>query len=138
MKAKKPFERIYREFSNLDDWYENGIHDLMKFVKFGYGHASNHASNDIRTSNMTREVGIEMVRKYDHVVSSDLYHWLEYVNMSETEFWEIADSFRDPRVWWIQDGQWWKNNIWGEPSAYGKTYLNEEKQAKFKKMNSNN
>jgi hypothetical protein len=80
---------------------------------------------------MTREEGIEMVRKYDHVVSSDLYHWLEYVNMSETEFWETADTFRDPRVWWIQDGQWWKNNIWGEPSAYGKVFLTEEKQSKY-------
>lgn len=131
MKAKKPFERTYREFSNLDDRYENGIHDLMKFVKFGYGRASDHASKDIRSGDMTREVGVEMVRKYDHVVSSDLYHWLEYVNMSETEFWEIADSFRDPRVWWIQDGQWWKNNIWGEPSAYGKVSLPEDQLLKY-------
>ena len=35
-KAEKPFERTYRLVSNLDDRYENGIHDLMKFVKFGY------------------------------------------------------------------------------------------------------
>jgi N-acetyl sugar amidotransferase len=129
----REFERTYRRMSNLDDRYENGAHDLLKFVKFGYGRASDHASKDIRSGYMTREEGIEMVRKYDHVVSSDLYHWLEYVNMSETEFWEIADSFRDPRVWWIQDGQWWKNNIWGEPSTYGKTYLTEEKQVKYKK-----
>ena len=32
--AKEPFERTYRKFSNLDDRYENGIHDLMKFIKF--------------------------------------------------------------------------------------------------------
>ena len=31
-----PFERTYRKFSNLDDRYENGIHDLLKFVKFGF------------------------------------------------------------------------------------------------------
>ena len=35
--AEQPFERTYRRMSNLDDRYENGIHDLMKFVKFGYG-----------------------------------------------------------------------------------------------------
>jgi N-acetyl sugar amidotransferase len=127
----REFERTYRKMSNLDDRYENGAHDLLKFVKFGYGRASDHASKDIRSGYMTREEGIEMVRKYDHVVSSDLYHWLEYVNMSETEFWETADTFRDPRVWWIQDGQWRKNNIWGEPSAYGKVYLTEEKQFKY-------
>jgi len=117
--AEKPFERTYRRSSNLDDRYENGVHDLLKFVKFGYGRASDHASKDIRTGYMTREQGIEMVRKYDHVVSSDLPYWLDYVGMSESEFWETADRFRDKRVWRVENGQWVKDNIWGGSSAYG-------------------
>jgi len=129
--AEKPFERTYRLFSNLDDRYENGIHDLMKFIKFGYGRCSDHASKDIRTGYMVRTEGIEMVRRYDHVVSSDLYHWLDYVDMSEDEFWSIADTFRDPAVWWIQDGKWWKDNIWGEPSEYGEVSLKESDRLKY-------
>ena len=131
--SEKPFERTYRKMSNLDDRYENGIHDLLKFVKFGYGRGSDHASKDIRTGYMSREEGIEMVKKYDHVVSSDLYYWLNYVDMTEQEFWEIADTFRDPRVWWIENGEWWKDNIWGTPSSYGKVYLNNKEQAKYLK-----
>ena len=129
--STKPFERTYRRFSNLDDRYENGIHDLMKFIKFGYGRCSDHASKDIRTGYMTRDEGIEMVKKYDHIVSSDLYHWLAYVNMSEEEFWSTADKFRDPNVWWIKDGKWWKNNIWGEPSEYGRVHLNRKDISKY-------
>jgi N-acetyl sugar amidotransferase len=121
--AENSFERTYRRFSNLDDRYENGIHDLLKFIKFGYGRASDHASKDIRTGYMTREKAIEMVRKYDHVVSNDLAYWLEYVEMKEDEFWKIADSFRDRRVWRIENGKWVKDNIWGEPSAYGPVHL---------------
>jgi len=117
--AQQPFERTYRRISNLDDRYENGAHDLLKFVKFGYGRASDHASKDIRTGYMTREEGIEMVRRYDHVVSKDLYYWLEYVGMSEQEFWVTADKFRDKRVWRVEDGQWVKDNIWGGASPYG-------------------
>jgi N-acetyl sugar amidotransferase len=117
--SEKPFERTYRRISNLDDRYENGIHDLMKFVKFGYGRASDHASKDVRTGYMTRDQGIEMVRKYDHVVSSDLYYWLDYVGMSEAEFWRVADGFRDKRVWRVENGQWIKDNVWGGSSAYG-------------------
>ena len=131
--SEKPFERTYRRFSNLDDRYENGIHDLMKFVKFGYGRASDHASKDIKEGYMSREMGIEMVRKYDSVVSSDLSYWLKYVDMSEQEFWEIADTFRDPRVWWIKNGKWWKDNIWGEPSSYGDVYLSNDKIKEFNK-----
>jgi len=129
--SEKPFERTYRRFSNLDDRYENGVHDLLKFIKFGYGRCSDHASKDIRSGYILREEGINLVKKYDHVVSSDLYHWLNYVNMTELEFWQIADTFRDPRVWWIQDGHWFKNNLWGEPSSYGKVYLPNGLKSKY-------
>lgn len=118
--AQQPFERTYRRMSNLDDMHENGIHDYMKFVKLGYGRGSDHSSKDIRAGIMTREQGIEMVRKYDAVKPRrDLERWLKYVDMSEEEFDRTADSFRDSRVWRVEDGQWVKDNIWGTPSAYG-------------------
>ena len=121
-----PFERTYRRMSNLDDRYENGVHDLLKFIKFGYGRASDHASKDIRSGYMTRAQGIEMVRRYDHVVSSDLAHWLNYVGMTEDEFWRTADRFRDKRVWRVENGQWVKDNIWGSASAYGPVWAGTE------------
>jgi N-acetyl sugar amidotransferase len=118
--AQQPFERTYRMFSNLDDMHENGIHDYLKFVKLGYGRGSDHACKDIRAGLMTREQGIAMVRRYDHVKPRrDLARWLSYVGMSEDEFDLTCDGFRDRRVWRIENGQWVKDNIWGEPSAYG-------------------
>lgn len=129
--AATPFERTYRTISNLDDRYENGIHDLMKFVKFGYGRATDHSSKDIRYGDMTRDTGVAMVRKYDHVVSSDLQYWLDYVGMNEAEFWKTADTFRSPKVWWIEKGQWWKDNIWGEPSSYGPVHLPSDSWGKY-------
>lgn len=113
-----PFERTYRTMSNLDDRYENGAHDYLKWVKFGYGRATDHACKDIRNGHMTRAEGIEMVRKYDHVKSSDIYHWLNYVNRSEEWFDTIADTFRSPKVWVRDDkGIWHKRNIWDEGNA---------------------
>jgi N-acetyl sugar amidotransferase len=110
-----PFERTYRTMSNLDDRYENGIHDYLKFVKFGYGRGTDHAAKDIRRGYMTRAEGIEMVRRYDHVKSSDLHHWLKYVGRSEEWFDTIADTFRDKRTWARDsDGKWLKRNIWDE------------------------
>ncbi len=113
-----PFERTYRLMSNLDDRYENGAHDYLKFIKFGYGRATDHACKDIRNGHMTRAEGVEMVRKYDHVRSSDLYHWLKYVDRSEEWFDTIADTFRSPKVW-VRDhaGGWHKRNIWDESAA---------------------
>ena len=53
--------------------------------------------------------------------------------MTEREFDEISDTFRDPRVWWIQDGLWWKENISGGSSAYGPVYLSETLQNKYQR-----
>ena len=76
-----------------------------------------------------------MVRKYDHVVSSDVAFWCNYVNISIDEFWSTADTFRDPRVWTIIDGEWWKYNVWGTPSSYGDVHLSKDKWAKYQKEN---
>ena len=111
--SAEPFDRTYRKFSNLDDMHENGVHDYLKYIKFGYGRASDHASKDIRRGYMTRDQGIEMVKKYDHVRPRDMKRWLEYVGMSEQEFDKIADTFRNNRVWWKNEkGEWVKDNIW--------------------------
>ncbi len=130
-KKETPYQRTYRQFSNLDDKYESGVHDLLKFIKFGYGRASDHASKDIRDGYMTREEGIEKVKKYDHVISDDLYEWLEYVERDEKYFWKIADTFRDPRVWKIKNKEWYKHNLWGNECAYGRVHLDNNQITEF-------
>ena len=125
------FERTYRKASNLDDIHENGIHDYLKFVKFGYGRASDHGSKDIRAKKITRMQAIKEVKKRDHIKSKDLFRWLEYVGWTEEKFDQVADTFRNNRVWWIKDGQWWKDNIWGEPSSYGNVNLPESDWEQF-------
>ncbi|MBI5623170.1 MAG: N-acetyl sugar amidotransferase [Elusimicrobia bacterium] len=112
--ARQPFERTYRMMSNLDDMHENGVHDYLKYVKFGYGRASDHASKDIRSGRLTREQGVALVRKHDHVKPRrDLERWLDYVGMTEAEFDRVADTFRDKRVWWKDEhGRWMKDHLW--------------------------
>ncbi len=133
----EPSERTYRTISNVDDIHENGIKDWLKFVKFGYGRCTDHTSKDIRLGVMTREEGIALVRKYDHVIPRpSLDYFLSMTGMKEDEFFRIADTFRDPRVWWIQDGQWWKDTLWGEPTAYGPVHLPKQDWAKYEKKSS--
>ena len=109
--SNKSFDRTYRKMSNLDDMHENGVHDYLKFIKFGYGRATDHACKDIRSGFLTREKAINLVKKYDHVRPSDLKRWLKYTNFSENEFDRIADSFRDPRVWTKRGKNWIKQEI---------------------------
>ena len=131
--AEQPFERTYRRISNLDDMHENGAHDYLKFIKFGYGRCTDHACKDVREGKITRAEAIELVRKYDHVRPSDLNRWCTYTSMSHDEFDAIADTFRSPKVWWIHDGQWWKDNVWGGSSSYGPV-KNPDVLEKFRKL----
>ncbi len=109
--ADEPFDRTYRRMSNLDDMHENGVHDWLKYVKFGYGRATDHVCKDIRAGVMTRAAGVELVRRYDPVKPRDLARWLAYTGMTEDEFDRIADTFRDPRVWWREGGGWRRHEI---------------------------
>lgn len=110
--SDQPFERTYRLMSNLDDMHENGVHDYLKFIKFGYGRCTDHASKDIRAGELSRGQAIELVRKHDHIKPKDLARWLDYVDMREDEFDRISDTFRDPRVWARRGDTWIKANLW--------------------------
>ena len=130
----EPFERTYRKFSNVDDIHENGIKDYLKYIKFGYGRCTDHTSKDIRLGTMTRNEGIKLVKKYDHVKPrTSLNYFLKMTDLTEEEFDQIADKFRDNRVWWIENNRWVKNNIWGETQAYEEVKLSKEEQKKYKK-----
>ena len=75
---------------------------------------------------------IEMIKKYDHVKAREsLEYFLNMTEMKEDYFDRIADKFRDPRVWWIENGVWWKDDIWGGCSSYGKVHLTLKEQERY-------
>ena len=125
------FERTYRKLSNLDDMHENGIHDYMKWVKFGYGRATDHTTKDIRGGILSREEATEIVLKRDCIKSNDLARWLDYTGWNEAKFDSVADRFRDPRVWWIRNNKWCKKDIDDVERTYGKVHLDTKQKEKF-------
>ena len=109
--SNKPFDRTFRFGSNLDDMHENGVHDYLKYIKFGYGRCTDHTCKDIRSGRMLRNEAIELIEQFDSVKPSDLSRWLAYVGMDEEDFDRIADTFRDPRVWAFKNGNWRKKTL---------------------------
>ena len=59
------------------------------------------------------------------------HRWLKYTGWSEEEFDSVADTFRDPGVWWIRNGEWCKKDIDGIERTYGKVHLNVEQMKKY-------
>lgn len=71
-----------------------GVHDYTKFLKRGFGRATDHVSQDVRCGLMTREEGFELIKKYDPQRPKILDYYLEITGMSEQEFIEIMESHR--------------------------------------------
>lgn len=85
------------DFENLDN-YQHGIHDYFKFLKFGFGRASDHISMQIRRGRLSREQGIEIARMRDGKYPSTylgkpLSQILERIDVTVTEFDQICDRF---------------------------------------------
>lgn len=93
-----PRDRTFNQYDKTDD-AANGTHDYLKYLKFGYGRATDDASTEIRHGRMTREEGIEMVKKHDHVRPQDLDFFLDFLNISEKEFESCIEPMRDASIW---------------------------------------
>ncbi|MBO6783440.1 MAG: N-acetyl sugar amidotransferase [Alphaproteobacteria bacterium] len=111
MLAKYDYEtaelpRTFDTCNDVDCQHHSGLHDWVKFVKWGYGRASDHASREIRLRRMTREQGIEMVARYQDVAPPDKDAFLEWVGLSGSDFDAAIDRFRDPRIWENDHGSW--------------------------------
>ena len=129
---KGNFQRTYRKISNLDDMHENGAHDYLKFVKYGYGRGSDHSTKDLRLGLITRDEGINYVKKYDHVIPTiDLNRWSEYTDISIDEFHFYSEKFRDPRVWYIKNNKWFKKNFLNEDESFGDVLLDKKNHHKY-------
>src|SRR5690606_31636853 len=62
--AKKPVETCGYKYENLDN-YQTGIHDFFKYIKFGFGRATDIVCNHIRRRRMSRAQGIRHIQKWD-------------------------------------------------------------------------
>jgi len=99
-------QRTFDTYNDVDCFHYSGIHDYIKFLKWGYGKVTDHACREIRLKRLTREEGIDLVEKYQNIAPKDLPLFLEWIGMGEKEFWEMIDRQRDLRIWHQVDGTW--------------------------------
>lgn len=92
-------QRTFNTYEDVHCFHSAGLHDYLKFLRLGYGKVTDHACREIRLRRMTREQGIDMVRRYAEVKPQDLGLFLDWAEMDEAEFWSCVDDRRDRRIW---------------------------------------
>ena len=69
-------------------------------LKFGHGRCTANAAREIREGFITREEGIALVHKYDTEFPKLYFkEFLDFVDLSEDEFWDIAEAWRNHNLW---------------------------------------
>lgn len=99
-------EGTYSKYNSIDD-KTDPYHYWTTYVKFGIGRATYDASQEIRNHHLTREEGVALVHRYDHEFPRKYFkEFLDYLDMEEAEFFDIADGFRSPHLWKKTGVEW--------------------------------
>lgn len=113
--APERTEGSYSKYSSLDDKIDP-FHYYTTFIKFGLGRASYDAAQEIRTGKINREEGVSLVRQFDHEFPAKYFkEFLEYVDISEADFFAVVDRNRSPHLW-EQKSQTWvlREKVWND------------------------
>jgi N-acetyl sugar amidotransferase len=95
-------------YENLDN-HQTGIHDYFKFLKFGFGRATDLACSHIRRGRIARADGIQLVKKHDGkfpwtYLGKPLEEILRPLDMTIEEFVAVCDRFTSRRLF-VTDAQ---------------------------------
>lgn len=98
----RPVEGAMVDYENLDN-NQHGIHDYLKFIKFGFGRATDHACLHIRRGRLTRQDGLDVVRRLDgrfpwSYLGKSLEDILAPLGMTVEEFTRICDKFTNKKI----------------------------------------
>jgi hypothetical protein len=89
-------------YENLDN-YQTGIHDYFKFIKYGFGRATDIASMHVRRGRLRREDARKLVKLHDGrfpwtYLGKPIEETLANIDLTFDEFVEVCDRFTNKRL----------------------------------------
>ncbi|MDZ4796386.1 MAG: N-acetyl sugar amidotransferase [Bacteroidota bacterium] len=103
VKEDGPVEGTYTNYENLDEKLV-GLHDYLKYVKYGFGRASDHACIDIRNNRLSRDEAINLVSQFDGKYPRfAVESFIKYSGMTKEEIDIIIDSYTNPVIFTVNE-----------------------------------
>jgi len=106
------FNRTFDCYDYVDCFNYMDLHDQIKLYKHGYSKVTDHASREIRFGRISREDGLNLVRKHEQ--SPLKYHeqFCTWLNIKPRSLQFMLDQHRNPRFWKQTEPVKWEFNGW--------------------------
>ncbi|MGI6524019.1 MAG: N-acetyl sugar amidotransferase [Bdellovibrionota bacterium] len=97
----------YRRYTALDS-DRVIVNQMLKYLKFGFGFATDEACYDIREGRLSREDAILLVKEYDGKCSQKYIDiFCDSLGITESEFWRVVDTFVNKKLFKKdKNGKW--------------------------------
>lgn len=113
----------YSKYNSIDDKIDD-FHYYTTFIKFGIGRATYDASQEVRSGDLEREEAVALIKRYDGEFperwSKEIFEYLtideksfpqaykmfEHPEMNRDYFEALANRFRSPHLWQLENGVW--------------------------------
>jgi N-acetyl sugar amidotransferase len=103
-----PQTRTFDTYNDVDCFNYSDVHDWIKYIKHGYGKATDHACREIRLKRLTREGAVKLVKEYQCNKPENLEQFLEWLGISQNAFTFLVDQHRNPSIWKRNDAWQWE------------------------------
>lgn len=96
----------YRRYTALDSDLVI-VNQMIKYLKFGFGFATDEACYDIREGRLTREDAIWYVSEYDGKCGEQyIDSACKYMSITKEEFWNTVDQYVNRDLFQKENGKW--------------------------------
>lgn len=125
------FTRTFDCYDYVDCFNYMGSHDVLKLYKHGFSKVTDHASREIRHGRLTREKGLELVRKYEQIAPDNMSLFCDWLETTPRSLTFMMDRHRN-RKYWMEPvpGQWVLNNS-NRQKAASQTCVSQESSYSF-------
>ncbi|MFT5926910.1 MAG: N-acetyl sugar amidotransferase [Candidatus Azotimanducaceae bacterium] len=101
-----PLAGNFLDYDNIDEKLCE-INIWFKYLKFGFWRSTDQCCYDIWNGRLSRKDAVEIVSKLSDEFPAEYFQdFLRFHHVTEEEFWDTVEKFRNHKIWEMVDGEW--------------------------------
>ena len=101
-----PLSGNFIDYDNIDEKLCE-INIWLKYIKFGFWRSTDQTCYDIWNDRMERATAVETInRLQDQFPIEHFQDFLNFHSLTEAEFWEVVERFRNHDIWQREENRW--------------------------------